>query len=58
MKYASTVHQPILQSQQQLTSNVLYTDIFMLNIGFKNFYNSNFKIYIKENEQKSNYKLL
>jgi len=27
VKYASTAHQHILQSQQQLTSNVLCTDI-------------------------------
>jgi len=26
--YASTAHQPILQSEQQLTSNAFYTDIF------------------------------
>lgn len=33
--YASTAHQPTLQSQQQLASNGFYTDTFKLIIGFK-----------------------
>lgn len=33
--YAYTAHQPILQSEQQRTSNALYMHIFKLIIGFK-----------------------